>query len=91
MGLGQRLYDILTTFGADDDGPLRQRAGYTSGLMVSENLMTRQLRDYDRRIMEMESFLQRRENHFFAMFARMENAMAQSHAQMDALFAFGAQ
>jgi hypothetical protein len=37
----------------------------------------------------MQQFLIRRENHFFSMFARMEQAMAQSHAQMDALFAMG--
>ncbi|MCL2225213.1 MAG: flagellar filament capping protein FliD [Defluviitaleaceae bacterium] len=91
MGLGIRLDDLLRTFADDDDGPLRQRAGYTRGVMVSENTMSRQIRDYNRRIAQMETFLQRRESHFFAMFARMETAMQQSHAQMDALFAFGMQ
>jgi len=91
VGLGFRIDDILRTFAQDDDGPLRQRAGYTSGLMTSENTMSRQIRDYSERISRMESWLQRRENHYYAMFAKMEAAMQQSHSQMDALFAFATQ
>ncbi|MCL1863213.1 MAG: flagellar filament capping protein FliD [Defluviitaleaceae bacterium] len=91
IGLGNRLDDLLRTFADDDNGSLRQRAGYTRGLMVSENIMSRQLREYDRRMDAMQAHLLRRENHFFAMFGRMEAAMAQAHAQMDSLFAFGAQ
>jgi flagellar capping protein FliD len=87
-GVANRVDDILNTAASDDRGPFRQRAGASSGLMVSENMMTRQLRDYDRRIEQMQQFLVRRENHFFNMFAKMEQAMAQSNAQMDSLFAF---
>jgi flagellar hook-associated protein 2 len=91
VGLGFRLDDLLRTAADDDRGSLRQRAGYTRGLNTTENIMSRQIRDYDRRIEQMQAWLVRRENHFFAMFARMEAAMAQSHAQMDSLFAFGMQ
>jgi flagellar capping protein FliD len=38
----------------------------------------------------MQRHLVRREAHFFAMFARMEQAMSQAHNQMDALWAFAA-
>ncbi|MCL2199492.1 MAG: flagellar filament capping protein FliD [Defluviitaleaceae bacterium] len=89
VGVGNRLEDLLRTFGEDDRGSLRQRAGYIRGLNISENIMSRQLRDYDRRMDQMQQHLLRRENHFFAMFARMETAMAQAHSQMDSLFAFG--
>jgi len=91
VGLGFRLDDILNTFAQDDRGPLRQRAGYANSMNASDNAISRQIRDYDRRIDTMQRWLGRRENHFFAMFARMEAAMAQSHAQMDALFAFAMQ
>jgi len=91
VGLGFRLDDLLRTFAQDRDGPLQQRAGYHSGLMVSENTMSRQIRDYNERISRMEVWLQRRENHYFSMFAKMEAAMQESHSQMDALFAFATQ
>jgi flagellar hook-associated protein 2 len=91
VGLGFRLDDALNNIARDGRGSLQQRAGYNSGLNVSENIMSRQLRAYDRRIDAMQAFLHRRENHFFSMFARMENAMAQAHSQMDSLFAFGQQ
>ncbi|MCL2049783.1 MAG: flagellar filament capping protein FliD [Defluviitaleaceae bacterium] len=91
VGLGFRLDDILRTYGDDDQGPLRQRAGYTRGLMVSENTMSQQLRDFDNRLSAMERYLARRENHYYSMFSRMEQAIAQSNSQMDSLFAFSMQ
>jgi flagellar capping protein FliD len=68
--------------------PFLDRVG-ALGWDDGQNIMSRQLRDYDERIERMQQFLIRRENHFFNMFARMEQAMAQSHQQMDSLFAFG--
>ncbi|MCL1843645.1 MAG: flagellar filament capping protein FliD [Defluviitaleaceae bacterium] len=91
VGLGFRLDDVLNNVAQDNRSSLQERAGYHTGMNSTENVMTRQLRDYDRRIDTMQQWLLRRENHFFSMFARMEQAMAQSHAQMDALFAWGAQ
>jgi flagellar capping protein FliD len=90
VGLGFRIDEFFHTLTQDLDSPLRRRAGSADGrgLDASENMMTRQIRDYNRRIDEMQAWLQRRENHFYAMFAKMEQAMAQSHAQMDSLFAF---
>ncbi|MCL1885143.1 MAG: flagellar filament capping protein FliD [Defluviitaleaceae bacterium] len=91
VGLAFRLNDTLRNFADVNDGFIAQRAGYSRGMLASENTMTRQIREYDRRMADMQAFLMRRENHFFAMFARMEQAMAQSHAQMDSLFAFSMQ
>jgi len=88
LGLGFRLEELLNVTANSVNSPLRQRAGSSTGEDSTENIMTRQIRDYNRRIDEMQKHLIRRENHYFAMFARMEQAMAQSHAQMDSLFAF---
>lgn len=88
IGLGFRLNDIIHNFAENRMGILQERAG-TAG--DTENIMSRQIRDYSRRIDQMQQFLVRRENQLFAMFARMEQAMAQAHQQMDALFSFGMQ
>jgi flagellar capping protein FliD len=88
VGVGFRIDDILRTFADDDRGPLRQRAGYHRGFLVSENAMSRQIQDYNARITRMEQWLHRRENHYYSMFARMEQAMGESQSQMDSLFAF---
>jgi flagellar hook-associated protein 2 len=88
QGLGNRLNDIiLNTVGAT--GSITTRAG-TMGDNDHLSTMSRELRRMDNRMDDMNRWLQRRENHFFAMFARMEAAMAQSNSQMDALFMFGA-
>lgn len=91
VGIGWRLNDLINNVAIDFDSSLRQRAGVPNAIDATENTLSRQIRDYDRRIDQMQEWLIRRENHFFAMFARMEQAMAQSHQQMDALFAFAMQ
>jgi flagellar hook-associated protein 2 len=90
VGVVHRLRDILHDTVENQDSIFRHRVG-APGWDDGQNILGRQIADYDQRIGRMEQFLIRRENHFFAMFARMEAAMAQSHAQMDALFAFGGQ
>jgi len=87
IGLGFRLNEVLHIAAVNPNSPFIVRAGY-AGNQTTENHMSRQIADYNRRIDQMQQFLLRRENHFFSMFARMEQAMAQSHAQMDSLFAF---
>lgn len=90
IGVAWRLRHVIENAVIDPDGPFRQRAGAV-GWDDGQNLVGRQIRDYDARIERMQQFLIRRENHFFQMFARMEQAMAESHSQMDALFAFAMQ
>jgi len=90
VGLGLRMnYIIENAIGLD--GTIRRQAGIEGGVDAADNALTRRIQDYDRRIADMQRFLQRRENQFFAMFARMENAMAQANAQMDSLWAFAGQ
>jgi hypothetical protein len=87
LGVAWRLRNTIQNHVLEHNSPFRQRAGAESGSDGS-SLMERQLRTYDQRIDQMQTFLQRRENHFFQMFARMEQAMAQSNAQMESLWAF---
>jgi flagellar hook-associated protein 2 len=88
LGLGFRLDEFMNGFANSLDSPLRLRAGGNTGLDVSENTMSRQIRDYNTRIEAMQKYLIRRENHYYAMFARMEQAMSKSNAQMDSLLSF---
>ena len=86
-GLAIRLNNIIEN-ATGLDGSIRRQVGREGSHDSNDNLLTRRLQDYDSRISDMQRFLIRRENHFFAMFARMEQAMAQSNAQMDSLWAF---
>jgi flagellar hook-associated protein 2 len=88
LGIAFRLDELLNVTSNSPDSPLRQRAGVAAGIDSSENMMSRQIQEYNRRIDQMQALLLRRENHYYSMFARMEQAMAQSNAQMDSLFAF---
>jgi flagellar hook-associated protein 2 len=87
VGIAHRLNHIVEN-ATGLDGSLRNRVGLEGGSDDGLNPMSLHIRQYDQRIAQMQTWLQRRENHFFAMFARMEQAMAQSHAQLDALFSF---
>jgi flagellar hook-associated protein 2 len=90
-GLGDRLHDALAN-SIDRDGVLYRRAGSeNSNLSNTQNQMSRQMRTYDERLEQMQRWLARREAHFFQMFARMEQAMAQANAQMDSLWMFATQ
>jgi len=87
VGIAMRMnYIVENAIGLN--GSIRRQAGSEGGVDANDNALTRRIQDYDRRIADMQRFLLRRENSFFAMFARMENAMAQANAQMDSLFAF---
>jgi flagellar hook-associated protein 2 len=88
VGLAFRLDDILVNAAVDHRGPLMQQIGRAGSADERESIVARRLREYDSRIEQMQQWLLRRENTLFAQFARMEQAMAQSHAQMDSLWAF---
>ena len=86
VGLARRLRDIVETATAFD-GTLSRIAGH--GVNIDENPMSRQIRTYDQRLEQMQRWLLRREQHFFNMFARMEQVMATANAQMDSLWMMG--
>jgi flagellar capping protein FliD len=89
QGIGPRLDDILAN-SFDPRGTIRNRVGVHGMLDTVENPMSRQITEYNNRIDNMQRWLFRRENQFFTMFSRMEQAMAQANAQMDSLMMFGA-
>ena len=90
LGISERINNIVE-FATGPGGTIRSRVGAESGYDTAMNPASRLIRDYDARIEQMHQFLRRRESHFFDMFSRMEQAMAQSDAQMDALWAFAMQ
>ncbi|MCL2839920.1 MAG: flagellar filament capping protein FliD [Defluviitaleaceae bacterium] len=86
IGIAHRLNHIIEN-ATGSTGSLRGRAGMEGGVDATNNRMSQHIQQYDSRIAQMQQWLQRRESHFFAMFARMEQAMAQSQSQMESLWA----
>jgi flagellar capping protein FliD len=86
QGLNGRLNDIIAN-AISSTGSLFELAGTAN----TNSVTTRQMEEYDRRINDMHSWLARREMSLFAMFSRMEIAMARSQQQMESLWMFGNQ
>jgi flagellar capping protein FliD len=86
QGLNGRLNDIIAN-AISTSGSLFEIAGAAN----TNNRLTQRMDDYDRRIADMHRRLARRETDLFAMFARMEVAMARSQQQMESLWMFGNQ
>ena len=88
-GLGTRFGHLLTN-AIGLQGEITRFAGvehHPSTLHPSFSSLSRNILEFDHRINDMQRWLNRRENQLFSMFARMERAMAQSQAQMDAIWA----
>lgn len=86
-GIAERLNDIIgwaTSAGDRSSISLFSRAGLP-GVHNNNAAMTRAIEAQDRRLDDMRRNLERRENQFFAMFARMETALTQSNNQMMAM------
>lgn len=82
QGLGDRLNSITgRALSISVSGSLADRAGIP-GLNDATNVMSRQLNDQERRIDNMLSWLERREEQLFAQFSRLEVAMMQANSQM---------
>jgi len=88
-GIAQRLNDILTAAASTsltgDKGTLIQKAGAVNDRTQYDNPMTRQLNEYDKKIDQLLERWYRQENNYYAMFARMETAMAKLQAQQNSL------
>jgi len=81
-GLAQRLNDVFNRATAPTSGTLSLRAGVAGGALDTQNDMSRQISDQNRRIDNMLSWLERREDSLFRQFSRMEMAMMQAQSQM---------
>lgn len=90
-GIAHRLDDIFrdytrTTRGqSGNKGILVERAGIEMDTSFTQNLLSRQLQQFDQRIDRLEDFLAQRENYYYTMFAKMEAALAEMHAQSASL------
>jgi flagellar hook-associated protein 2 len=69
------------------NGSIRDKAGIENTSSAFDNSLYRELSQYDRRLEDMMTYLQKREDYYYRMFARMEQAMAQSDSQTSALLA----
>lgn len=91
-GLGHRLNDILkdyvrTTRDANGrKGMLLEKAGVEGDVSNIQNALTRSIRQYDDRILNMIDILTRKEETYYANFARMEQALGQLQAQASSLY-----
>jgi flagellar hook-associated protein 2 len=85
-GIAVRLRDFIMNV-TGSNGVLTRIAG--NEIMPTNNRLSRQIADYDRRLDRMQDWLVRREAQLFRQFSLMEQAMARSHQQMDSLFMFG--
>ncbi len=89
-GIAERLNDLITD-AIGRDGTITAKAG-VRGNIVSEltNTMTKEMDDQSERISAMMKALARKENNYYAMFARMEQSVNQSNSQISYLTsAFG--
>jgi flagellar hook-associated protein 2 len=69
------------------NGTIREKAGIENTASAFNNMLYRELSQYDRKLDDMLKYLQKREDHYYSMFSRMEQAMNQSNNQMSSLVA----
>lgn len=91
QGLANRLYDILQDFTRttrDNDGKkgiFVEKAGVESDTSDFNNVLSKQLDDYDDRIRDLEDYLAEKEEYYYKMFAAMEKAMSKMESQSSML------
>jgi flagellar hook-associated protein 2 len=83
-GLADRLGDIIAN-AIDRDGSIWNRAGIEKTLSDKNNTMYTEMSNYDEKISDMLEYLTDREDYYYNLFAKMEQAMAQSNQQMSSL------
>ncbi|MGX8796335.1 flagellar filament capping protein FliD [Fusibacter sp. JL298sf-3] len=86
-GIGNRLDDILkdyvrTTRGNDDKkGILIEKAGIEKDVSFTQNIISKSLDNYEKRITDLERYLTNRESYYYQKFARMESALSEMQNQ----------
>jgi len=90
-GIAQRLNDIFTDAirttrdSNNNKGYLIERSGITNDASQMNNAIQRQINKYDDKISALLERWYRQENSYYAMFARMETAMAKMQSQQNSL------
>ncbi|ERP31855.1 flagellar filament capping protein FliD [Chitinivibrio alkaliphilus] len=91
QGIAERLNDIMqdyTRTTRDNNGQkgiLVERAGVEGDTSFSNNTLSKQLKEFDTRIADLERTLAEREAYYYNLFASMEQAMARMDSQAGAL------
>lgn len=81
MGIFKRLENIIDTSSVKSDGSLLKKAGYQGTSNELTNSITKQLKDQDKAIYEMNRKLATKQEKYYQMFARLETAMNNMNAQ----------
>ncbi len=84
-GIGTKLNDVIekNISITGDKGLLLHKAGLEGTTTESENALTREIKEYDKRIEKLLDDLKVKENYYFDMFAQMEKAMQQMNDQSE--------
>ncbi|MBC2582585.1 flagellar filament capping protein FliD [Clostridium sp. DJ247] len=80
-GIFQRLEDIINDSAEKFDGNLLKKAGYVGTASEFTNTITKQLKDQDKAIDEMNRKLYDKQERYYQMFAKLESAMNQLNSQ----------
>lgn len=80
-GIFKRIEDIIDKSAVTSDGNLLKKAGYVGTASESTNAITKQLKDQDNAIYEMNKKLADKQEKYYQMFARLETAMNSMNAQ----------
>ena len=91
-GVFQRITDILEDYTSNvytdsngKKGILVEKAGIKGTTSEILNLLYKDLTDRDRKISDMEKYLEKKENKYYLQFAKLETAMNKMNAQSSAL------
>ncbi len=86
-GLANRLYDIMqdatrtTPDNNGNRGTLVTSAGVINTTSSTQNILSKQIAEYDARITRLNEYLVEKENSYYAIFAKVESALSKMNAQ----------
>lgn len=80
-GIFTRLENIINQSAVKFDGNLLKKAGYKGTSSEATNNITKQLKDQNKAIDEMNKKLAAKQEKYYQMFARLEKAMSQMNSQ----------
>ncbi|MCL2352468.1 MAG: flagellar filament capping protein FliD [Firmicutes bacterium] len=88
LGLSERLNDIISN-AVGNNGSITRKAGsgIPGSITETSSAMYALIRSQNERIADMLSYLQQREDDYYAMFSKMETAITESNNQMAYLMA----
>ena len=84
-GIGDRLNNIVDKAINTSKGTISMKAGAKTGYTSKDNDLLNLINAESRKITDMLTYLAKREDHYYSMFAKMESAMAQNDSQMNYL------